>query len=206
MTWFQRLTGMIEQSPAQVRSELSVDADCIVCPGGKRIAFGRLEMAKLSDLRQAVADLAAQPHRCTIREVVGDVRVLHADAANAGALFQVASQFNLLEMSGPSVTPERGVGIYENDPTQGPACAIACGAGTVYRNYFADVDGQIGQTADKQIECSAELGRQFGNTDQRPWKMQNGYPISWQFHWYALSWVLGFIRFHRCLYGNAGRL
>ncbi len=51
-------------------------------------------------------------------------------------MFQVASQFNLLEMISPNVTPDDGIGIYENDPTQGPACAIACGAGTIYRNYL----------------------------------------------------------------------
>lgn len=175
MTWFQRLTGIDEESPEQVREQLSADADCIVCPGGKRIAFGRLATPKLSELRQSIAGLKTEPRRCTIREVVGDVRVLHADPANAGALFQVASQFNLLEMTSPSVTPERGVGIYEHDRTQGPACAIACGAGTIYRNYFADVDDQIGQTADKQIDCSADLGRRLGNTNQRLWKMQNGY-------------------------------
>jgi len=37
------------------------------------------------------------------------------------APFQVASQFNLLEMTGPSVTPEHGVARYAHDPTQGPA-------------------------------------------------------------------------------------
>ncbi|MCK5683507.1 hypothetical protein KAJ27_05280 [bacterium] len=51
-------------------------------------------------------------------------------------MFQVASQFNLLEMVSPGVTPEEGVGRYEHDHTQGPACAIACGVGTIYRNYF----------------------------------------------------------------------
>ncbi|QDT07276.1 hypothetical protein K227x_57030 [Rubripirellula lacrimiformis] len=175
MTWFQRLTGIDEQSPNQVRDQLSVAADCIVCPDGKRLAFGRLETPTLADLRQSIAKLQVDPQRSTIREVVGDARAIHADPANAGAFFQVASQFNLLEMTGPAVTPERGVGIYEHDPTQGPACAIACGAGTIYRNYFADVDGQIGQTADKQIDCSADLGRRLGNVDQRLWTVQNGY-------------------------------
>ena len=175
MTWFKRLTGIDEESPDQVRRELSVDGNCIVTPIGKRLAFGRLETPKLSELRQTVVDLNAEPRPSRIREVVGDVRHLHADPANAGAMFQVASQFNLLEMTGPSVTPERGVGIYENDPTQGPACAIACGAGTIYRHYFADVEGQVGQSADKQIDCSADLGAKLGNTDQRLWKMQNGY-------------------------------
>ena len=37
------------------------------------------------------------------------MRALHADPANAQALFQVASQFNTLEMTGPSVTPEDGI-------------------------------------------------------------------------------------------------
>lgn len=175
MTWFQRLTGIKEQSPEQVRNQLSVDGDCIVCPSGTRIAFGRLETPKLSDLRKAVADENVQPRRSTIREIVGDVRQLHTDPANSGSLFQVASQFNLLEMTSPHVAPERGVGIYENDPTQGPACAVACGGGTIYRNYFAKIDDQIGQTADRQIDCSADLGQKLGNTADRLWKMQNGY-------------------------------
>ncbi len=175
MSWFTKLTGIEEKSPAQVREQLSVDGDCFVCPGGKRIAFGRLETPKLSELRRTVANLQTESRPSTLREVVGDVRSLHADPANAGALFQVASQFNLLEMTGPLVTPERGVGIYENDPTQGPACAIACGAGTIYRNYFVDVGGQTGQSANKQIDCSADLGQRLGNTGGYLWKMQNGY-------------------------------
>jgi hypothetical protein len=32
--------------------------------------------------------------------------------------------------------PEDGVTVYAADPTQGPACALACAAGSVYRNYF----------------------------------------------------------------------
>ncbi|XZE56498.1 hypothetical protein SH139x_002614 [Planctomycetaceae bacterium SH139] len=175
MTWFKRLTGVDEQSPDQVRRELLLAGDCIVVPTGKRMAFGRLETPKLSELRRGVAELATERRLSSVREIVADVRQLHTDPSNAGAMFQVASQFNLLEMTGPSVTPERGVGIYELDPTQGPACAIACGAGTIYRNYFADVDGQIGQSADKQIDCSVELGLELGNTDQRLWRVQNGY-------------------------------
>ena len=100
---------------------------------------------------------------------------LHADEANANALFQVASQFNLLAMTSESVTPERGVGIYEYDRTQGPACAISCGAGTIYRNYFAPVGDAIGQSATQQIDCSADLGKLFGNHKGRLWNMQNGY-------------------------------
>ncbi|EMI40836.1 hypothetical protein [Rhodopirellula sp. SWK7] len=175
MTWFTKLTGIDEESPELVRREISVEGEHLICPGGKRIAFGRLETPKLAELRQAVAHLNPKPKRTTICEVVGDVRKLHADPANANALFQVASQFNLLEMTGPSVTPERGVGIYENDPTQGPACAIACGAGTIYRNYFTPVGDSIGQNEHNQIDCSFDLGRQLDSAGDSLWTMRNGY-------------------------------
>ncbi len=100
------------------------------------------------------------------------------DPSNANALFQVASQFNLLEMVSPSVTPEEGVGIYENDRTQGPACAVACGAGTIYRNYFAPVNGKIGQSATHQIDCLADLGAELGNEQSKLWSMKNGYALA----------------------------
>jgi hypothetical protein len=93
-------------------------------------------------------------------------------------LFQVASQFNLLEMASPSATPEMGVGIYGNDHTQGPACAIAAGAGTIYRNYLVIVDGRIGQTAKNQIDCLADLGAALGNDAGRLWNMRNGYALA----------------------------
>ncbi len=78
-------------------------------------------------------------------------------------------------MVSPSVTPEQGLGIYSNDATQGPACAIACGAGTVYRNYFVPLDGQNGQTAAKQVDCIADVGISLGNDNGVLWRMQNGY-------------------------------
>ena len=49
----------------------------------------------------------------------GDVKKHLTDPTNQNSLFQVASQFNLLEMASPAMTPERGVDIYYNDPTQG---------------------------------------------------------------------------------------
>ena len=113
-----------------------------------------------------------------MREVVADVQDLHRRADNAGALFQVASQFNLLEMAHPDLTPEHGVGIYEHDPTQGPACAIAAGAGTIFRNYFVQVNGQVGQSAGNQIDCLADVGRMLGNARGRLWTMRNGYALA----------------------------
>jgi hypothetical protein len=94
-----------------------------------------------------------------------------------GALFQAASQFNLLEMLHEEITPEHGVAGYVHDPTQGPACAIAAGAGTIWRNYLVDLPGGRGQTRDRQIDCLADLGAALGNRAGELWRMRNGYAL-----------------------------
>lgn len=49
---------------------------------------------------------------------------------------------------------------------------------TVYRNYFAEVNGKIGQSADNQIDCLTELGIGLGNQENQLWEMQNGYAMA----------------------------
>jgi hypothetical protein len=119
--------------------------------------------------------------RLKVSLVSGDVREMHRRAEYAGALFQVASQFNLLEMVGPDRTPEDGVTIYRHDRTQGPACAMAAGAATIYRNYFAAVGGQSGQTRERQLDTLADLGIALSErlTMQAGelWTMKNGYAL-----------------------------
>ena len=85
---------------------------------------------------------------------------MHQAPEYAGALFQVASQFNALEMTGPNVTPEDGVTRYQHRPDlQGPACAIAAGAATIYRNYFAPVAGGVtARPAKRQLDGLAAVG------------------------------------------------
>lgn len=179
MTWFEELTGFREESPTRVRDTIAVDGETLTSrANGRTMVCGRLETPSLGELRKRVSLLDKAGGRLSAREAVADVRGLHADAANAGAFFQVASQFNLLEMTSPSIAPEQGVGIYEFDRTQGPACAIAAGAGTIYRNYFAPVNGQTGQSEDNQIDCLADLGAELGNAGERLWRMQNGYALA----------------------------
>lgn len=179
MTWFEELTGFREVSPDQVRENITVEGDTLTSlVNGRTFTHGRLETPSLGKLRQRVGPSPRATGRLTLEEVVGDVADLHADRSNAGSLFQVASQFNLLEMVGPRVTPERGVGIYEHDLTQGPACAIACGAGTIYRNYFVVVDGQPGQSVSRQIDCLSDLGEALGNSEDSLWEMRNGYALA----------------------------
>ncbi len=144
---------------------------------GATIQCGLLEILSLRELRKKVATSGGPSGKLKMVELVGDAKALHADIANAGSIFQVASQFNLLEMVSPTVTPEYGIGIYENDPTQGTACAIACGAGTIYRNYFVELNGQLGQSETKQVDCLADMGRALGNDSNRLWKMRNGYAL-----------------------------
>lgn len=178
MTWFEDLTGCKEESPDRVREHLKINGNRLVSSrDGRSWIYGALETPNLADLRQRAGIAVVDRRAIRVREIVANVQHLHRDEANAFALFQVASQFNLLEMTSSSVTPEGGVGIYEDDFTQGPACAIAAGAGTIYRNYFAPVGGQIGQSAAHQIDCLSDLGDLLGNSGQRLWKMVNGYAL-----------------------------
>jgi hypothetical protein len=177
--WFNNLVGFNEHNPEQVRSQLLLQDDFIVSKvNGKRYRAGRLETPTLKDLRDVTPAPSSFCSKLTMAEVVADVRALHADPSNEGAAFQAASQFNLLEMVSPNVVPEDGIDGYENDFTQGPACAIACGAGTIYRNYFAAVGNQIGQTTHHQIDCLSEMGKYLGNHDSQLWEMQNGYAMA----------------------------
>jgi hypothetical protein len=139
---------------------------------------GSLEIPSLAELRQKASTLQPQlAGSLQVSILHGDVRVLHRDERFAGALFQVASQFNLLEMASPMITPEHGVARYAGDPTQGPACAIAAGAATIYRNYFVPLEGGEGQTRQRQVDCLRDLGQALGNERGELWRMTNGYAM-----------------------------
>jgi hypothetical protein len=176
--WFETLTGFCEESPQQVRKNISIDGQILKSHvNGKEFTYGVLETPNLGDLRNSLSNEIPKG-KLSVREVIGDAQHLHKNELNAGAVFQVASQFNLLEMISPNVTPEEGIGGYEGDPTQGPACAVAAGAGTIYRNYFANVNGQIGQSTENQIDCLADIGTAIGNSDNNLWEMKNGYVLA----------------------------
>lgn len=178
MDWFEQLTGFAEENPQQVRDLLQLVDDQLTSKvNGKQWTCGRLEVASLASLRQQSKDLTLPAGILTFTEKVGNVQMFHTDVYNANALFQAASQFNLLEMIHPGVGPEQGIGGYEEDRTQGPACAIAAGAGTIYRNYLVELDGQIGQTTHHQIDCLKELGEALGNDTEQLWTMRNGYAL-----------------------------
>ncbi|MEU0499049.1 hypothetical protein [Mycobacterium sp. NPDC006124] len=178
--WFAALTGFPEGAYDTTRTSLTVEGDFLTSTvNGSRYGIGTLELPTLAQLRADTNLPAAQ--RSTVRSMVGEARAMHADPEFEGALFQVASQFNLLEMTSPSVTPEDGVTRYVTDRTQGPACAVAAGAATIYRNYFVPVGDQHGQTRDRQLDALAGVGEALSAALGRPvselWTMRNGYAL-----------------------------
>jgi hypothetical protein len=182
MDWFEQLTGFAEGNYEETRAKLKVDAGRLQSlANGKSYGIGNFELVPLQTLRERAKSDGRSSGRLKVSVVRGDVRRVHQAPEYAGALFQVASQFNALEMTGPSVTPEDGVTKYQHDHTQGPACAIAAGAATIYRNYFVPAAGGIGQTSDRQLDGLAAVGEALSGAVGRPisdlWRMRNGYAI-----------------------------
>ena len=179
--WFEKITGFRELPYAETQSRLSVENGRLCSThSSNRFAVGTLETPTLGELRARCAGIENSSARSRISCIAGDARQLHSEAQYRGGLFQVASQFNLLEMVGPSITPAHGVSGYAHDRTQGPACAIAAGAGTIFRNYLVPVGDQLGQSLNRQIDCLADVGQALGNSRDSLWTMRNGYALCTQ--------------------------
>ena len=188
MDWFYDVFGFTEQGMGSIQRNITKDGMFLTChaKGDTRVQCGRLEVPTLQKLREDAKEfLHKNPAKTktTLREVVGNVQHFHTDPQNKNAIFQVASQCNLLEMVGPSVTPEEGITGYYYDRTQGPACAIACAAGTLERNYLVELaksDGsvQIGQTENLQVDTLLDVGKLWNNQNDSLWTMRNGYALA----------------------------
>ena len=106
MDWFERLTGFRETDYAETRGKLKGKGRQLQSLiNGKSYGIGDLELVSLQSLRERVKSTRGLPGRLKASTVTGDVRHMHGLPENAGALFQVASQFNLLEITSPDVTP-----------------------------------------------------------------------------------------------------
>jgi hypothetical protein len=182
MDWFEKLTGFREVGYDETQTKLAVDGDRLRSHvNGESYGIGKLELISLAELRSRVRSHKEVCASTKVSISIGDVRKKHHLPENAGSLFQVASQFNLLEMVSYDVTPEHGVTRYQHDHTQGPACAIACGAATIYRNYFVPVDSRPGQTATRQLDGLRAVGLALASATGRAvntlWEMKNGYAL-----------------------------
>jgi hypothetical protein len=191
--WSERITGFGESDYESTRSRLRVEGNELVSTvNGRRYWCGELSMPTLAKLRSRVNVPVAQ--RSTVSSLVGDARALHAAPEFAGALFQVASQFNLLEMTDYSVRPEEGVTRYAYDRTQGPACAMAAGAATIYRNYCVPL--RRNRPDQRSPARRAGLPRQRALSRTRTtgfglWTMRNGYALCTEEGLNAINGLLG---------------
>lgn len=198
MDWFEKLTGFREAGYEETRNRLEIQGDRLHSRvNGASYGIGALELVSLSSLRERALRSDRSGGRSKTTLVRGDVRRMHHDPANVGALFQVASQFNLLEMVDPDITPEDGVTRYQHDHTQGPACAIAAGAATIYRNYFVPAEGGLGQTSSRQLNGLIDVGAALAAAVDLPvrqlWNLKNGYALCSQMGLDAISKHLGSI-------------
>lgn len=181
MDWFEQLTGFKERSYAETQKDLVFEGNSLFCPAvNKHYDLGEFEIPSLLELRQRVTELYPpeniqfEASKITQQSVRADAYKLHGAAEAKGAVIQVASQFNLLEMISPNMSPEDGVTRYQHDPTQGPACAMATGPATIFRNYGIMIDGKQGQTKDRQINTMDKLIKAL---DIQEIEMRNGYAM-----------------------------
>jgi hypothetical protein len=179
MTWFEQLFGFPEGPYEETQARFALEGETLVAhapEGVRRFGVGRFATPSLGELREAARGLRPGRLRVT-HEAIGDVLELHGQAENAGALFQAASQLNCLEFASPSVVPEDGITGYASDPTQGPACSLACAAATAVRNYLVPVDGAVGQRRNRQINTLAEVQALLGEAGALL-DVRNGYSFS----------------------------
>jgi hypothetical protein len=186
--WFKNLFGLKEASYRRTRENFALlrhDSGEFMLrshANNKEFPIGRFSTPSLAELRAAAVSPASDSRATSFEHrVVTDILKAHSE--NPGAVFQAASQFNCLEFPNPGVTPGSGVTDYASDPTQGPACALACAAGTVYRNYFAPVhipgtEDTLGQTSERQINNLWELEEILENSREKYWAVRNGYTFS----------------------------
>ena len=183
MDWFEKITGFIERDYDQVHDNISTtDQNLFSKVNQKNYSIGCFECLFLKDLRNKTLNQIRTEEKSSCSIIIDDVRNLLNSATNNGSIFQVASQFNCLEMVSPDVTPEQGIKRYEWDRTQGPACSIAAVAATIYRNYFIPMDKDFGQTATRQINnldsLTEKLAGDMNCNTSDLWSIKNGYVIT----------------------------
>lgn len=160
MNWFEEIFGFYE-SQSNIDKYITIKNNILSNSLNHKshdigdfstLSLGELKL-KLNDKHKGVSNY---------KEIFGNVKDLHLNPSNNNSLFQVASQFNLLEMVNPNITPSQGITRYIDDRTQGPICAMCCAFSTLYRNYFTNIN-----TLDS---VQSILSKPY-------WNMINGYTI-----------------------------
>jgi hypothetical protein len=177
-TWFQSLFGFDENSTS-VRNycQMSEDDTILTC-SRRSFQVGKFHTPTVAELRKSSGYFNSLFYEASTRftvKVTGDILKEHAESPNA--TFQAASQFNALETG---TSPALGITRYEFSRNQGPSCALACPAGTLYRNYFVKMpDGTSGQTETNQINNLGEFLQKLNELElSEAVYMSNGILIS----------------------------
>jgi hypothetical protein len=121
MTWFSNIFGFVESDYDTTSNKFRFDPESckLLSLANKKTFFvGPFECPSVQELHDRLPDPRSDLGKLVMKEIVGDVSILHSEKKNNGAVFMVASQFNALEMVGPGVSPEHGITDYIEDPTQ----------------------------------------------------------------------------------------
>ena len=190
--WFKATFGFEECSYNETKQQFKLSSDGMELTSlsnNRKFHVGLFEVLSHKDLHERkvkvkdgagrLANTGVDLGGLSFSNISGTVESLIQNIDNEGSVFQAASQFNCLEMVGPGVRPEDGITRYKFDRTQGPACALACPAGTLYRNYF--VNKGRGQAAPgNQINTLDTVEKILGDTNHSKkgsvyWHVKNGY-------------------------------
>ncbi|VVU94976.1 hypothetical protein CPAV1605_701 [seawater metagenome] len=132
---FEKIFGFKEKSTKEENlKNIRMNQNIMITPTksyniGHFIELGLFFLKKDIDLSNSIIKV-----KYNNIENAGDV--CNYIAQNPHGLYQVASQFNYLEMPYPGITPSHGVSNYPKDNTQGPAVAINTYPSTFYRNWI----------------------------------------------------------------------
>ena len=157
MDWFEKIFGF-KENLENINKYININDSILTNTRIREESkCGKLEVPSVKELREK---LIKPNGNIKVSQIIANVVNVHKEEPNA--MFQVASQFNLLEMISPNITKEQGITRYVYDGTQGPACAMTCPYGIIYRNYFTD------------INTLKDIENMF---DKKYWEMKNGYAL-----------------------------
>lgn len=95
---FSTLTAFLEEMPEQVKEHISVKEGILHSKvHGREYQYRRFKTPSLGELHKRLKNVSCCDGKLSLREVLGDVKGWRRDESNAGAMFRVALQFNLLK-------------------------------------------------------------------------------------------------------------